>query len=104
AAAGAVAFAGVAAFANSGISHAGQVALPTGMLPPIQIDPSPGVQTQLDLKTAEQIAYGVVAVRPAHIGDTLHVHLVPGTDQSPPTAVAQLATVTYRLSQNESGA
>jgi Na+-translocating ferredoxin:NAD+ oxidoreductase RnfD subunit len=104
AAAGAVAFAAVVALANSGVTHAGPIALPTGQLPTIRIDASPGVQTQLDLKTAEQIAYGVVRTQPAHQGDVLHVHLVPGTDQSPPTAVAQLAGVTYHLSQDESGA
>ena len=104
AAAGAVAFAAVAAFANSGLSRAAAIALPHGKLPPIQIDPSPGVQTNLDSKTAEQIAYGLVSARPATAGETLRVHLVPGTDQSPPTAVAQLAGVTYRLHQAASGA
>jgi Na+-translocating ferredoxin:NAD+ oxidoreductase RnfD subunit len=101
---GAVAFAAVAAFANSGLSRTGAIALPHGTLPPIQIDPSPGVQTQLDLKTSEQIAYGLVAVHPATAGETLRVHLAPGTDQSPPTAVAQLAGATYRLHQAASGA
>ncbi|HEV2591106.1 MAG TPA: FG-GAP-like repeat-containing protein [Gaiellaceae bacterium] len=103
ASAGAVIFTATVAFANSGIAHVGPVALPSGHLPAIKIDASPGVQTQLDLKTAEQIAFGVVRTQPAHVGDVMHVHLVPGTDQSPPTAVAHLAGVTYRLSQNESG-
>ena len=103
ASAGAVAFTATVAFANSGIGHVGPIVLPHGRLPPIEIEASPGVQTQLDLKTAEQIAYGVVGAQSAHLGDVLRVHLVPGTDQSPPTAVAELAGATYHLSQDESG-
>ncbi len=102
--AAAVGFAAIAAFANSGLAHVAALPLPTGQLPPIAIDPSPGVQTKLDAKTAQLIAYGVVKTVPAQKGETLHVHLVPGTDQSPPTAVASLAGATYRLSQDANGA
>ncbi|HEV7134344.1 MAG TPA: FG-GAP-like repeat-containing protein [Gaiellaceae bacterium] len=103
AAAGVAVYASVAVFATTpGASGAAQ-ALPAGKLPPITILASPGVQTQLDRKTAEQIAYGLTAVRPYAIGDSLRIHLEPGTDQAPPTAVAQLGHSTYRLSVNADG-
>jgi hypothetical protein len=103
AATGIAAYAGVVTLANS--SHASFAApvLP-GTLPHITILPSPGVQTQLNQSTAEQIAYALVAARPAHAGDSLGIHLVPGNEQSPPIAVAQLAGVTYRLHLTSSGA
>src|SRR5581483_3400626 len=78
--------------------------LPAGLLPPIAILPSPGVQTQLDRRTAEVIAHDLLAARPAAAGETLRVHLEPGSDQSPPTAVAQLGAATYRLHLAPSGA
>ncbi|HZU20019.1 MAG TPA: FG-GAP-like repeat-containing protein [Gaiellaceae bacterium] len=68
-----------------------------GRLPPIAILPSPGVQTPLDRPTAQLIARDLIAVHPASPGETLRLHLVPGTDQSPPVAVAQLGADTYRL-------
>jgi hypothetical protein len=104
AAVGIAAYAGVVTLANSSRASLAAPVLPPGTLPRITILPSPGVQTQLDHATAEQIAYALVAARPAHAGDSLGIHLVPGTDQSPPTAVAELAGVTYRLQQTESGA
>jgi ASPIC/UnbV protein/VCBS repeat protein len=104
AAVGLAAYCGVVAFANSSHPALAAPVLPPGTLPPITILPSPGVQSPLDRKTAEQIAYALVAARPAHQGDTLRIHLVPGSDQSPPTAVAQLDTATYSLHQNASGA
>jgi Na+-translocating ferredoxin:NAD+ oxidoreductase RnfD subunit len=103
AAAGAVGFAAIAAFANNGLTRVAEPVLPPGALPQVAIDPSPGVQTQLDESTAKQIAYALVAAQRVHLGDTLREHLVPGTDQSPPTAVAQLAGVTYRLHQSGDG-
>ncbi|HEX7082797.1 MAG TPA: FG-GAP-like repeat-containing protein [Gaiellaceae bacterium] len=94
----------VAAFANSGQpSSAGARALPAGRLPPIEILPSPGVQTQLDRGTADAIAYDLLAARPAHAGESLAIHLEPGTDQSPPIAVAVLGGRTYRLHQTSAG-
>ncbi len=68
-----------------------------GRLPPIAILPSRGVQTKLDLHTAQLIAHDLLAVAPARSGDSLRVWLEQGTDQNPPTAVAQLAGRTYRL-------
>ena len=68
-------------------------------LPAITILPSRGVQTQLNLATAEQITHGLVAAVPVHVGDGVRVWLEPGVGQSPPIAVAQLAGVTYRLEQ-----
>jgi Na+-translocating ferredoxin:NAD+ oxidoreductase RnfD subunit len=104
AAVGVAAFAGVVAFANNGAPARSAAPRPAGALPPIEIEPSPGVQTQLDRATAEQIAYGLVRSRHLGAGGTLRVHLVPGTDQSPPSAVAELAGATYRLTQTGAGA
>jgi Na+-translocating ferredoxin:NAD+ oxidoreductase RnfD subunit len=73
------------------------VVRPAGRLPAITILPSPGVQTQLDERTAELIAHGLAAVEPATADRALRIHLEPGTDQNPPTAVAQLGASTYRL-------
>ncbi|HZP74057.1 MAG TPA: FG-GAP-like repeat-containing protein [Gaiellaceae bacterium] len=87
-----------------GPSYAATPAL-TGTLPPIEILPSPGVQTQLDTRTAETIAHELFAATPlpASGGAKLLLHLEPGSDQSPPTAVAQLAGATYRLHQDANG-
>jgi Na+-translocating ferredoxin:NAD+ oxidoreductase RnfD subunit len=76
----------------------------TGALPPIAILPSPGVQTQLTQATAEVIAHDLFAATtlPAARG-TLQLHLEPGSDQSPPTAVAQLAGAIYRLHLDANG-
>jgi hypothetical protein len=72
--------------------------VPVGPLPRIVIDPSPGVQTQLDLATARLIAHALVAATHAGTGRrTLRLHLVPGKEQSPPSAVAELGGRTYRL-------
>jgi ASPIC and UnbV/FG-GAP-like repeat/NQR2, RnfD, RnfE family len=68
-----------------------------GVLPHIAIDPSPGVQTQLNAPTAQLIVHALVTVVPAGAADTVRVHLVPGTDQGPPSAVAELGGRTYRL-------
>jgi hypothetical protein len=103
AAVGAAAYLAVAAFANSSTPAVAAQALPTGALPPIAIEPSPHVQTQLDRKTARDIAYALVAAHPAHAGEMLHLHLAPGTDQAPPYAVALLAGVRYKLHQTLAG-
>ncbi len=73
--------------------------LAAGALPPITILPSRGVQSQLNLATAQQITHNLVAVVPAHANDPVRLWLEPGNGQSPPVAVAQLAGVTYRLHQ-----
>jgi hypothetical protein len=104
AAAGVAAFAGVVAFANSSAPARTAAPVRARTLPTIAIEPSPGVQTQLDRATAEQIAYGLVRARPVGTGGTLRIHLVPGTDQSPPSAVAELAGRSYRLKQAGAGA
>ena len=90
--------AGVMVLGNGpGPSYAAAPTL-TGALPPIAILPSPGVQTHLTDATADVIAHDLLAATslPA-AGGTLRLHLEPGSDQSPPTAVAQLAGATYRL-------
>ena len=96
-AAGAVAYAVVAAVVNSPTTSPAAAALSSSTLPPITILPSPGVQTQLDRGTADTIAHYLVAAHPVPAGQTIRLHLEPGTDQSPPTAVAQVAGATYRL-------
>jgi len=73
--------------------------LPPGTLPPITIVPSSAVQTPLDLHTAQLIAHDLLAVTPASTHDTLRIWLEPGQGQGPPTAVAQLAHLTYHLHQ-----
>jgi len=73
--------------------------LPPGVLPPITILPSHGVQTKLDPHTAQLIAHDLLAVQRATTADTLRVWLAPGGGQSPPIAVAQLTGRTYRLTQ-----
>src|SRR5690348_9742526 len=84
-------------------SGAGAVAGPRlvkpGALPPITILPSRGVQTKLDVPTANLIARDLLKVVPAHDGDTITLQLQPGAGQSPPFAVAQLAGRTYRMTQ-----
>jgi hypothetical protein len=74
--------------------------LPPGKLPPIEILPSSGVQSPLDLHTAQLIAHDLLAVEHATTFDTLRLHLAPGRGQDPPYAVAQLASRTYELVQN----
>ncbi|MGN6798804.1 MAG: FG-GAP-like repeat-containing protein, partial [Gaiellaceae bacterium] len=84
-------------------SGAGAVAEPKlakpGALPPITILPSKGVQTKLDIPTANLIARDLLKVVPAHDGDTITLQLRPGAGQDPPFAVAQLAGRTYRMTQ-----
>ena len=96
------AFAGMAAFSNSRASAASRP-LPPGTLPPITIQPSHGVQTQLDRHTAELIAHDLLASVHATTADRLLVHLAPGKGQEPPYAVAQLAGRTYQLHQQANG-
>ena len=99
----------VAAFAAASVLSNGSAAatafrpLPAGTLPPITILPSRGVQTQLDRHTADLIAHDLLAVEPASTVDSLKLWLEPGQGQGPPTAVAQLADVTYRLHQAADG-
>ncbi len=78
-------------------------ALPPGALPPITILPSQGVQTKLDRHTAELIAHDLLAAKPAGTNDRLRIWLVQGREQGPPTATAQLASVTYQLHQTGTG-
>jgi Na+-translocating ferredoxin:NAD+ oxidoreductase RnfD subunit len=91
-----IAFAAALAFSSGPAqSHAAPVA--AGALPPVTIEPSKGVQTQLTLPTARQIARDLI--RATHRRAPVRVHLVPGEGQDPPFAVAQLAGVTYKLEQ-----
>ena len=103
AAAGIAVFAGVVAVSNGTADSVAARPLPPGNLPPIAILPSHGVQTQLDLHTAQLIVHYLVAAVPARAGDTVRVHLVAGTDQGPPSAVAQLAGRTYSLTPTAGG-
>ena len=82
-------------------SSAPSTAAATGIaareLPPIEIDPSGGVQSQLDRVTARAIATALVKSVPAAGAGPIRLHLVPGTDQGPPLAVALVGGTTYRL-------
>ncbi|HVC88014.1 MAG TPA: FG-GAP-like repeat-containing protein [Gaiellaceae bacterium] len=104
AAAGLAAWTGVVVFASGHAAFIASPPLPPGRLPPISILPSPGVQTQLSRPTAELIAHYLLAAEHASTTDALRIHLEPGTDQSPPTAVAQLGDRTFRLHLTGSGA
>ena len=68
-------------------------------LPPIRIDASSGVQSQLDRVTARAIATALVKSVPAAGAGPIRLHLVPGTDQGPPLAVALVGGTTYQLHQ-----
>jgi Na+-translocating ferredoxin:NAD+ oxidoreductase RnfD subunit len=77
--------------------------LPSGALPPIAILPAQGVQTKLDLHTAQLIAHDLLAAKPLSGTGPLRVWLVQGAEQGPPTATVQLAGLTYYLHQTASG-
>ncbi|MGH2936070.1 MAG: FG-GAP-like repeat-containing protein, partial [Gaiellaceae bacterium] len=77
--------------------------LPPGALPAIAILPSHGVQTALDRHTAELIAHDLLGIEPASSSASLRIWLQQGAGQGPPTAVAQLADVTYHLHQTANG-
>ena len=74
-------------------------ALPPGRLPPITIGPAQGVQTRLDLHTAQLIAHDLLAAKPSAGTGPLRIWLVQGLEQGPPTATVQRAAVTYHLQQ-----
>ncbi|HEY8724531.1 MAG TPA: FG-GAP-like repeat-containing protein [Gaiellaceae bacterium] len=69
-------------------------------LPAITILPSKGVQTQLNTRTARWITRDLVAALHPRPNGRVRVWLEPGEGQGPPTAVAQLASATYHLSQS----
>ena len=74
-------------------------AVPTGALPPITILPARGVQTKLDLHTAQLIAHDLLAAKPSASAGPLRIWLVQGLEQGPPTATVQDAGLTYHLHQ-----
>ncbi len=78
-------------------------ALPSGPLPPIQILPSRGVQTKLDLGTARLVAHDLLAAKPSAGSGALRIWLVQGVEQGPPTATVQRAGVTYSLHRTANG-
>ncbi|MGH3002976.1 MAG: FG-GAP-like repeat-containing protein [Gaiellaceae bacterium] len=103
-AAGLAGYVGVATFTSSPAAPLAAPSPAAGRLPPIAILPSPGVQTTLDRTTAEAIAQALVTARPVAADTTLRIHLEPGSDQAPPTAVAQAGSSTYRLHVAADGA
>jgi Na+-translocating ferredoxin:NAD+ oxidoreductase RnfD subunit len=76
--------------------------LPPGRLPRITILPAQGVQTKLDLHTAQLIAHDLLAAKPVGAG-ALRIWLVQGVEQGPPTATVQRAGLTYHLHQTADG-
>ena len=78
-------------------------AVPPGSLPPITILPGQGVQTKLDLHTAQLIAHDLLAAKPSADSVPLRVRLVQGVEQGPPTATVQRAGLTYHLHQTSTG-
>ena len=97
-----VAFAGVIALSNTKTTTSFR-ALPVGALPPITIEASQGVQTELDLHTAQLIAHDLLSTVHATTADRLTMHLAPGRGQNPPVAIAQLAGQAYQLNQQATG-
>jgi hypothetical protein len=77
--------------------------LPSGTLPPIRILPGRGVQTKLDLHTAQLIAHDLLTAKPSANAGPLRIWLVQGVEQGPPTASVQLAGLTYSLQQTANG-
>ncbi len=77
--------------------------VPRGKLPAIRILPGQGVQTKLDLHTAQLIAHDLIAAKPAAGASALRIWLVQGVEQGPPTATVQDAALTYHLHQTASG-
>ncbi len=78
-------------------------AVPSGTLPPIAILPGRGVQTKLDLHTAQLIAHDLLAAKPSATPGPLRIWLVQGLEQGPPTATVQLAGLSYNLHQTADG-
>ena len=78
-------------------------AVPTGALPPITILPEQGVQTKLDLHTAQLIAHDLLGAKPSASAGPLRIWLVEGVEQGPPTATVQRAGLTYHLHQTADG-
>ncbi|HEY1563992.1 MAG TPA: FG-GAP-like repeat-containing protein [Gaiellaceae bacterium] len=78
-------------------------ALPAGALPRITVLPGKGVQTKLDLHTAQLIVHDLLAAKPSAGGGALRIQLVQGVEQGPPTATVQLAGLTYHLHQDANG-
>jgi Na+-translocating ferredoxin:NAD+ oxidoreductase RnfD subunit len=77
--------------------------VPTGSLPAITILPGRGVQTKLDLHTAQLIAHDLIAAKASVGKGLLRVWLVQGAEQGPPTATVQQAGLTYHLHQSGTG-
>jgi Na+-translocating ferredoxin:NAD+ oxidoreductase RnfD subunit len=78
-------------------------AVPAGALPPITILPAQGVQTKLDLHTAQLIASDLLAAEPPASSGPLRMWLVQGVEQGPPTATVELAGRPYQLHQTATG-
>jgi FG-GAP-like repeat/ASPIC and UnbV len=72
-----------------------------GQLPPLRILPSRGVQSMLTQPMAKVIERDLVASPGVTVraGDQVRMWLQVGLGQGPPTAVAQIADVTYHLHQ-----
>ncbi len=78
-------------------------AVPAGALPPIKILPGQGVQTKLDLHTAQLIAHDLLAAKPSTGAGPLRIWLVQGVEQGPPTATVRQAGLSYNLHQTSDG-
>jgi Na+-translocating ferredoxin:NAD+ oxidoreductase RnfD subunit len=76
---------------------------PGAALPPIEILPARGVQTKLDLHTAQLIAHDLLVAKPSSRSGPLRIWLVQGAEQGPPTATVQAAGLTYHLHQTGAG-
>jgi Na+-translocating ferredoxin:NAD+ oxidoreductase RnfD subunit len=77
--------------------------LPPGALPPISILPAHGVQTKLDLHTAQLVTHDLLTAKPSAGSGPVRIWLVQGVEQGPPTATVQQAGLTYHLHQTGDG-
>jgi Na+-translocating ferredoxin:NAD+ oxidoreductase RnfD subunit len=95
------AYAGALVVSNGSTDAAAAARPAAGKLPAIAILPSRGVQSHLDVSTAQVIAQNLLADlhRTARPDDRVQLWLEEGVGQGPPSAVAQLAGRTYHLSQ-----
>jgi hypothetical protein len=95
--------AGTIVIANAPAVANASPALPPGTLPPIRILPGQGVETKLDLHTAQLIAHDLLTAKPSASDAPLRIWLVQGVEQGPPTATVQLAGLAYHLHQTAGG-
>ena len=86
---------------NAPAVRIGPQPLPPGRLPPIEILPSQGVQSKLDLHTARLVAYALLKAKPAtRTSALLRMRLIKPPGQGQPGVLVKTAGHTYNLQTN----